>query len=259
MHDCVVYEDFVLEEAKGELFTLIQRLGRLSNELARFFAAEITNAMSHVHGNLICHRDLKPENLLLSETNHIKLTDFGTSKVLDGSVAVISPRQTSPNVDVNRFRGSSGNSNGPRNSFVGTAEYVAPEVLKGDAAGFSADFWSFGCILYQMLCGRPPFKGASEYLTFQQILSQQIDFPDYISDDARNLINELLINDPQQRLGCKQGDQSWLTVQNHPFFSGVDFQNLYQSECPPFEIPAVPLPAFPLPVNPAATLLSDEV
>lgn len=114
--------DFVLELASGgELFELIRSFGRLPLYLTQFFAAELVDTLEYLHAQRICHRDLKPENILLNEHHKIKLTDFGTAKSLDDLPAPV----------VHNERGSIVR----KNSFVGTAEYVAPEILRGEAAG----------------------------------------------------------------------------------------------------------------------------
>lgn len=117
--------------------------------IARFYCAQLLNALEYLHAELgVVHRDVKPENVLLSERGHAKLTDFGSSK----SEAPDAPPETR------------------QDAFVGTAEYVSPEVLRDESAHAPADLWALGCVLYQTLTGRPPFRGGSEYLTFQQIL-----------------------------------------------------------------------------------------
>jgi 3-phosphoinositide dependent protein kinase-1 len=139
----------------------------------------------------VWHRDLKPENVLLSEEGHVKLTDFGTAKVV-GSVDSAAAAASGAGHDSGDDDDDDRN---PRrkNSFVGTAEYVAPEVLQNKAAGPEADLWSYGCVLFQMLAGRPPFRGASEYLTFQCILNRELHFPDSVTPTARDLIESLLV------------------------------------------------------------------
>ena len=134
----------VLEFAKGgELFSTIRKLGSCHVDCARWLTAELVKALEYMHSKQVLHRDLKPENILLDEVGHIKLIDFGTARLLDSTEDF--------------------------ESFVGTAEYVSPEVLRDEEACEASDFWAAGCILYQMLCGSPPFQGESQYLTFERI------------------------------------------------------------------------------------------
>lgn len=104
-------------------------------------------------------------------------------------------------------------------SFVGTAEYVSPEVLNNTGVTYASDLWALGCIVYQMLAGRPPFKGASEYLTFQLITNRELEFPENFPAAARDLVEKLLRAEPSERLGAA----GLAPLRAHPFFSGVDW------------------------------------
>ena len=146
--------------------------------------------------------DLKPENLLLDADGHLKLIDFGSAKPL------FLPPQAR----------RSGNR---ATSFVGTAEYVSPEVLTNGGVSYASDLWALGCIVYQMLAGRPPFKGASEYLTFQLITARDLSFPEGFPPVAADLVDRLLREQPAQRLGARDLDD----LRAHPFFEGIDWQH----------------------------------
>ena len=158
----------------GELWRLIRfhrdrqesELGRKNRaipvDLARFYMAESTSAVQYLHSVGIVHRDVKPENLLLTADGHIKLTDFGTAKDEGAQQQQQQQKQQqSQGQDTGRPR---------KDTFCGTAEYVSPEVLQDQEASTGADLWALGCLLYVMLVGKPPFRAASEYLTFQRIL-----------------------------------------------------------------------------------------
>ncbi|KAJ1971724.1 serine/threonine protein kinase, partial [Dimargaris verticillata] len=126
---------FVLDLARnGELLSLIRQVKQFPEEGARFYLAEIIVAVEYLHCKNVIHRDLKPENILLDEAMHIKLTDSADQTLATPS----QPRRA--------------------NSFVGTAEYVSPELLTDKAVDKSSDLWALGCIFYQLLAGRPPFK-----------------------------------------------------------------------------------------------------
>lgn len=135
----------------------------------------------------------------------IKITDFGTAKLLDlpnpNDSGIATPQDDSDHTSSRA------------NSFVGTAEYVSPELLTDKAACKSSDIWAFGCILYQLLAGRPPFKAGNEYQTFQKIVNLEYEFPIGFPSQARDLISKLLVLDPAQRLTIRE-------VKQHPFFEG---------------------------------------
>ncbi len=165
---------------------------------ARFYLGEIINAVQYLHDKNILHRDLKPENILISNTGHVKLVDFGTA--LDLS-----------------------NSKHSRVAFVGTAEYVSPEVLKDEPATKGSDLWAIGCILFQILTGRPPFRGESEYLTFQQIseyVEHSFSFPDTLNQESKSIISGFLNKDTNKRLGSGAPDSEfgYPNLRRHAFF-----------------------------------------
>ncbi|KAI3916593.1 hypothetical protein MKW98_026335 [Papaver atlanticum] len=199
----------------GELFDQITRKGRLIEDEARFYAAEVVNALEYIHNIGLIHRDIKPENLLLTAEGHIKVADFGSVKPTKDSQVSFLP--TLPSDD-------------KACTFVGTAAYVPPEVLNSSPATFGNDIWALGCTLYQMLSGSSPFKDASEWLIFQKIIARDLIFPDYFSEEAKDLIDKLLHTDPSQRLGA--GPQGYVALKIHPFFSGVDWDNI-RSQTPP--------------------------
>src|SRR3989338_6161775 len=172
---------YVLELCpNGELLTWLKKFGNFDLNTARYYIAEIVSALEYLHKHNIIHRDLKPENLLFTSNMHLKLTDFGTSKQLEGSDTLARS-----------------------NSFVGTAEYVCPELLNVKETSAASDLWALGVIVYQLLTGRMPFHGATQYLTFQNVLNRRLLFPQQSFDpDAKDLIEKLLQVDPTSRLGA---------------------------------------------------------
>ncbi|KZT65974.1 kinase-like protein [Daedalea quercina L-15889] len=204
---------FVLDLAKnGELQSRISRMGSLSTTCARIYAAQIVDALGYMHSKGVIHRDLKPENLLLDDAFRIKITDFGTGKILD--------------------------SGGERTkTFVGTAQYVSPELLEDSETSKSSDFWALGCIVYQMISGRFAFQGLSEYLTWQKIKKLEYSFPEGFDAQAKDLVEKLLVRDPAQRLGAGPHGSStdMQALRAHPFFASINWGTLWTDPVPPLE------------------------
>jgi len=118
--------------------------------------------------------------------------------------------------------------NARSNSFVGTAEYVSPELLNDKVTYKSSDLWALGCMIYQMIAGRPPFRGASEFMTFQAVSSGIFTYPKGFPDVVKDLINQLLVIDPEKRLGST----SFQELKSHPFFKGINFTTIH-TQTPP--------------------------
>ena len=118
-----------------------------------------------------------------------------------------------------------------RSSFVGTAQYVSPEVLSGGVTSYASDLWAFGCVLYQMVTGMPPFQSQSEFLIFQKIQKLEYTFYEGFDEQAKDLIKQLLKIEPQLRLGAKDSTR-YSSLRTHSFFEGVDFAALPDSTPP---------------------------
>ncbi|KAJ1669759.1 3-phosphoinositide dependent protein kinase-1, partial [Coemansia sp. RSA 25] len=205
---------FVIDlAANGELLSWIRKLGGLAEECARFYLAEIILAVEYMHMERTLHRDLKPENILLGSDMHILITDFGTAKMF--------PK---------------GETDQRANSFVGTAEYVSPELLTEKSADRNSDLWAIGCIAYQLLTGRPPFKGSNEYQTFQKILKLDYAFPPTMPPLACDMVERILAIEPETRLGSTQRG-GFKELKAHPFFHGFDWQDLPTRTPPPMAGP----------------------
>mmetsp|Transcript_10010 Transcript_10010/g.29563 ORF Transcript_10010/g.29563 Transcript_10010/m.29563 type:complete len:332 (-) Transcript_10010:498-1493(-) len=169
----------------GELFDRIVERGSYTESDAAKLVAQLCTALAYLHTKGIVHRDLKPENLLYADPSpdaSIKLADFGLAKLVNGANVM----QTA----------------------CGTPGYVAPEILANKGYGLEVDMWSVGVILYILLCGFPPFYEDELPALFKQIMSGRFDFPspwwDNISNDAKGLVNSLLIVDPKKRLSAEQ-------------------------------------------------------
>jgi 3-phosphoinositide dependent protein kinase-1 len=202
----------------GELLGVLKKTGTFDVECTRFYGAQILDAIAYMHSRGVIHRDLKPENVLMDDQMHIKITDFGTAKLLPD------PRDPRPPENPSTL------TNPPEDkrnaSFVGTAEYVSPELLTDKAVGKPSDLWAFGCIIYQLLVGRPPFKAGTEYLTFQKIVALEYEFPPGFPPAARDLVERCLVLDPARRLTVEH-------IKNHEFFDGQQFgKELWRMKAP---------------------------
>ncbi|KDP45267.1 hypothetical protein JCGZ_15132 [Jatropha curcas] len=224
-----------------------------SVDTIRFYAAEMVLALEYLHNLGIAYRDLKPENILIQENGHIMLVDFDLSTKLSPKSNIKSPnsksvpkagkkrlspfhrccnsgispdelsesnpRPVSPESDATATTGKS-------NSFVGTEEYVAPEVIQGYGHDLAVDWWSLGIVLYEMLYGVTPFKGCNRKETFYRILTKS---PDLVGEATplRDLIGKLLVKDPKERIKIDE-------IKGHDFFKGIDWDMVLEVERPPY-------------------------
>ncbi|KAJ9591965.1 hypothetical protein L9F63_001477, partial [Diploptera punctata] len=180
----------------GELWTILRDKGHFDDPTTRFYTACVVEAFDYLHSRNIIYRDLKPENLLLDVNGYVKLVDFGFAKKL----------QTW--------------------TFCGTPEYVAPEVILNRGHDISADYWSLGVLMFELLTGTPPFTGADPMKTYNIILKgiDAIEFPRNITRNAMALIKKLCRDNPAERLGYQKGGIS--EIQKHKWFDGFNWEGL---------------------------------
>ena len=211
----------ILEYAQGgELFRHLELEKFFTEDTAAFYMAEIVLALDYLHNTVgVIYRDLKPENCLLDADGHLLLTDFGLSKV-----AVKDP--STPG-------GSRCNSLN-----VGTTEYMAPEIIRGSEIsdlgpgyGQACDWWSLGAMGCDLMTGKPPFSGPNLTKLQQNIMSQKLKLPYYLSPDAKDLLTRLLRKEPSKRLGIGKNDLQ--TIKNHRFFRKIDWKQLERREIEP--------------------------
>ncbi|XP_024986805.1 serine/threonine-protein kinase D6PKL2-like isoform X2 [Cynara cardunculus var. scolymus] len=253
----------------GDLHVLRQRqpCKRFPESAVRFYASEVVVALEYLHMLAIVYRDLKPENVLVRSDGHIMLTDFDLS--LKCHLSTSTPAQVNPVYRplhppkstcilpscivpaVSCFHPIRKRKNKPANhgapefvaepvdirsmSFVGTHEYLAPEIVSGEGHGSAVDWWTLGIFLFELFYGVTPFKGMDNELTLANIVARALEFPKepLIPPMARDLISQLLVKDPGQRMGSMMGASA---IKHHPFFHGVNWA-LLRCTTPPFVPP----------------------
>lgn len=193
----------------GDLFTRLSKELMFTEDDVKIYLAELALALDHLHTLGIIYRDLKPENILLDIDGHIALTDFGLSKEsIDESEKAY--------------------------SFCGTVEYMAPEVVNRRGHDYSADWWSFGVLMYEMLTGQLPFQGRDRKETMTQILKAKLAMPQFLSHEAQSLLRMLFKRNPTNRLGS--GQDGVEEIKRHAFFASIDWNKLLRKEIdPPFK------------------------
>ncbi|KAK0201832.1 kinase-like domain-containing protein [Desarmillaria ectypa] len=211
----------------GELFHHLQREQRFNEERSRFYSAELLLALEHLHELDVVYRDLKPENILLDFTGHIALCDFGLCKL-------------------------NMKANDKTNTFCGTPEYLAPEILNGHGYNKTIDWWTLGVLLYEMMSGLPPFYDEITDKMYEKILRDPLVFGPEIGGEAESILTGLLNRDPTQRLGVNGADE----IKKHPFFHNhIDFKKLAEKKIHP---PYKPSVASPVDVSNFDTVFTTE-
>ncbi|KAG7665221.1 uncharacterized protein J8A68_001277 [[Candida] subhashii] len=188
----------------GELFHHLELEKFMTEKNAAFYIAQIILAIRYLHLNLnVIYRDLKPENCMLNQFGYLVLTDFGLSKV------ALEDQK--------------------RHSITGTAQYMAPEVLAGEEYDYAVDWWSLGCVAFDLLTGSAPYTGSNPKKILEKINKKgTLKFPFYLSSDAKDFLKKLLTVDPDKRLNI---DEEFETkVKKHAFFKNIDWKQLENAE-----------------------------
>uniref|UniRef100_I3IV25 cGMP-dependent protein kinase n=1 Tax=Oreochromis niloticus TaxID=8128 RepID=I3IV25_ORENI len=197
----------------GELWTILRDRGSFEDSTTRFYTACVVEAFAYLHSKGIIYRDLKPENLILDHRGYAKLVDFGFAKKIGFGKKTW--------------------------TFCGTPEYVAPEIILNKGHDISADYWSLGILMFELLTGSPPFSGPDPMKTYNIILRgiDMIEFPKKITKNAANLIKKLCRDNPSERLGnLKNGVKD---IQKHKWFEGFNWEGLKKGTLTPPIIPNV--------------------
>ena len=254
---------FVMEYCKNkDLGKLIRKIGTFNFKLAQYYAAEIISAITYMKKRGVYHRDLKPENIGIDEDMHLKILDFATSnmenKYFDKKLmkfVEIEKAEYDKAYNEMKQRKSLKENNDTidyviidghkilnlKEKFVGTAEYISPEVLenKFDLIGPGVDIWAFGVMLYLFFAGVTPFKGKNDDETLENIkkvnyswtiIKNHEKIEINIPKEAKDLIQKILIKDPTQRIGYNSKDYS--EIKSHPFFKGINFDTLSEEPIP---------------------------
>ena len=194
----------------GDMFYHLHSQKKFDESRARFYAIELILGIEFLHKNNMIYRDLKPENILMDSTGHLKISDFGLSKILD-------------NPDDKAY------------TLCGTPQYLAPEILKNKGYDKSVDWWSLGCFLYEMLTGFLPFYIPKGNKINPRVFEEPLRFPPDVNPVAINLINQLLNVNPKKRLGS--GVEDAQKIKEHEFFKGIEWERYWNKE---FDAPFLP-------------------
>lgn len=195
----------------GELFSRLRDLYRFDENASRFYAACVTSAFTHMHDNKIVYRDLKPENLLLDSEGYIKICDFGFAKIV--------PERTF--------------------TLCGTPEYLAPEIISNVGHTLAVDWWALGILIFELLTGDPPFVADDPMELYQLILRGTFAYPSLVGRNAKDIITNLLVNNPAKRLGIVLRGHRHLMA--HAFYKPIDFALLVKKagKPPPPHVPKI--------------------
>lgn len=182
----------------GELFSLLRSVGRIPEITATFYGAQVLSALHYLHNLDIIYRDLKPENILFSDKGYLKLTDFGFAKRCQSRTYTL----------------------------CGTPEYLAPEIILCQGYHKAVDWWAFGILLFEMVCGHPPFYSENPMEIYKQALEARVRFSCKLTKDCKEIIRLLLVTDPTKRLGnLRKGVRD---IRDHNFFRRLSLPEIFK-------------------------------
>ncbi|KAI7901000.1 serine/threonine-protein kinase orb6 [Cokeromyces recurvatus] len=228
----------------GDLMTMLIKYDTFSEPVTRFYIAEIVLALEAIHNLGFIHRDIKPDNILIDKDGHIKLSDFGLStgfhkthdsqyyqRLLEGAQNSTGPDFINLNTHKEKIATWKKNRRALAYSTVGTPDYIAPEIFLQRGYGQECDWWSLGAIMFECLCGYPPFCSENPHDTYRKIMNwrETLIFPDDqpISREAEDLIRRLIC-DPEHRLGRNGAEE----IKQHPFFYGINWEQIRNERSP---------------------------
>lgn len=189
----------------GTLSKVIEHIS--STEQKKHIFGQLLLGIAAIHQQGFIHRDIKPENIMFDAKYRVKIIDFGSSKSFD--------------IETKTYE---------EGGFVGSIDYVSPEIIADDPVSPATDLWSFGCCLYWAFTGTAPFYSDTKMLTYKNISNATYTMPEIIPKEAALLIKQLLVVKPEDRLGYDRFNNNYLEIQTHPFFIGVDWETLSQKE-----------------------------
>ncbi|RCH79277.1 camp-dependent protein kinase catalytic subunit [Rhizopus stolonifer] len=188
----------------GELFSMLRKEKKFSEQTAKFYAAEVLLALAYLHENGIVYRDLKPENILIDARGHVKLTDFGFAKRVDDMTWTV----------------------------CGTPDYLAPEIILSKGYTKAVDWWGLGVLIFEMVVGRAPFIDKNPVNLYQKILECRIDWPEDMSPELKDLLQNLLTNDIEGRFTSEE-------IKTHAWFKDTSFEQVVKRKNKPPFVPKV--------------------
>lgn len=187
----------------GELHQHLKKAGRFTKAQVQFYNAEVCLALEYLHKKSLAYRDLKPENMVIHKDGHVMLTDFGLAKHVEKGQKTY--------------------------SFCGTPEYICPEIINSDGHNQLVDWWAFGILCFEMLCGFPPFRAEKAETTYKLIRDAKVEYPKHMDAASKDLIGKLLVVSPAERLGSDGGAEQ---VKKHKFFRGIDWFAMISRQVP---------------------------
>lgn len=199
----------------GEMFKHLVKYNKFSENLTKFYCAQVVLAIEYLHNMDIIHRDLKPENTLIAQDGYIKLSDFGFAKHVKSRTYTL----------------------------CGTPEYLAPEIIQSKPYGKPVDWWAVGILTYEMSTGKPPFQSDQPIKIYEKILAGKYKVPNNLTDEIKDFMRCLIQADVTKRFGnLKNGVDD---VKTHKWFASIDWMAIYTKKVTAPMIPKIKSPGDP--------------